>query len=505
MAIITSYPNDTITTDDDRLLSVDSSGATKLTPASNLKTYLGFSTDPSGGWVTPIGTTGPSTVTYNGNRSYNLQFNGTDLTGVLSEGMRLRTTRTVLPQTQVTSLNGTNQYWSKTAPAGMTFTDDFTAGAWVKLTSYPASASTVMSRYSLAGGGWQFRVESTGQVAIQGLGPSSNPNEIATTFQSLPLNKWVHIVATLDMSGNISNTYIDGVSVPNLYNQVGGGTVLTQSGNLEIGSANGGIQLFPGKIAQVFVSSSILTQAQVRSIYSQGITPADVTALNIISAYSFNGNATDLNTTNANNLTANGSVTATNADSPFSTGTGTNLTSGFDYAIVMSKPVFATNTTMTVSVPEGCAIPTSGGVSAVVYSSQFAPFGFPGIGNNLANIKVASGFTTSSTAAVQVPGLTAPVYIQGPSQKVRISFNNTRINCTAVIDVSLTLWSGAVGSGTLLETVVITEPTAGYQVLAPITTTLHALAGNQTFNVGVSINAGTTTLFPSMSLTVDVI
>lgn len=41
MAIITTYGDDASTTDDDKFLTSDSSGATKLTPASNINKYLG--------------------------------------------------------------------------------------------------------------------------------------------------------------------------------------------------------------------------------------------------------------------------------------------------------------------------------------------------------------------------------------------------------------------------------------------------------------------------------
>ena len=40
MAIITSYPDDSGTTDSDKFLTVDSGGATKLTPASNVESYV---------------------------------------------------------------------------------------------------------------------------------------------------------------------------------------------------------------------------------------------------------------------------------------------------------------------------------------------------------------------------------------------------------------------------------------------------------------------------------
>jgi hypothetical protein len=110
---------------------------------------------------------------------------------------------------------------------------------------------------------------------------------------------------------------------------------------------------------------------------SQGLTSALITANSIISAYSFSGGIiTDLNTTNANNLTANGSAVATNADSPFGTQADGTISSTLDYAIIQ-KASFSTNTTVTVQVPEGCTIPTSGGVASVVYSSNKAPYGMP--------------------------------------------------------------------------------------------------------------------------------
>jgi hypothetical protein len=125
------------------LAHADQTGA--LLPAA-VRTALGISSSPTGDWNILNGAVGPNTVTYNGNRSYDLVFNGVDLTSVISAGQRLRTTRTVAAPTQSTSLNGTTQYYSKTSPAGMTFTDDFVAGAWVKLSSY--ADSNVISRYN---------------------------------------------------------------------------------------------------------------------------------------------------------------------------------------------------------------------------------------------------------------------------------------------------------------------------------------------------------------------
>ena len=79
-------------------------------------TYLRnlFSTTPQG-W-SDTGAV-PDTITYNGNRSYDLVFNSNDLTDTLSNGMKLKLTRTVSAPTQCTNLeSSSSQYWSKTSP-----------------------------------------------------------------------------------------------------------------------------------------------------------------------------------------------------------------------------------------------------------------------------------------------------------------------------------------------------------------------------------------------------
>ncbi len=333
-----------------------------------VQTALGAGSQALNGWnalAYPF-----NTVTNNGNRSYACVINGQDVTGTLSPGMRIRPQRTVAAPTQSTSLNGTTQYWSKTAPAGMTFTDNFTVSAWIKLNSYGAN-SVIMSRGSAGTNGWQLYLTAAGQIEI--FGKLTSAYRGFTTYQSVSLNKWVHVAATLNMAGNVGTTYIDGVSVPNSVISGSSASSLTQAGNLEIGSVNGGAQFFPGKIAQAAVFSAVLSQATIQSYISQGLAGTETS---LISAYSFNGNATDLNTTNANNLTANGSAVATNADSPFGgQGNGT-ISATLDYGIVQSVS-FSTNTTVVVQVAEGCTIPTTGGVAAVSYSSNKAPYLFP--------------------------------------------------------------------------------------------------------------------------------
>ena len=330
------------------------------------------------GWSTKYGDTtfpAPNTVTALGNRSYTCVFNSVDLTGYLSNGMRLKLTRTVAAPTQCTSLNGTTQYYSRASAsvAAITFTDDFVASAWVKLSSYPATQGAIISRWN-GTSGWSLDVNANGSVTLFGTNGASGNSSYVVSYQSIPLNRWVHVAAQLDMSSFTATTttsYImfDGVDVPASVARGGTNpTTLVQAGNLEVGSRNGGTASLPGKIAQVALYSAKVTQATILASMNQTLTGSETS---LLVAYSFNGVVTDLSA-NGYTLTANGSATATNADSPFAQGTGGSL----EYGIVTGVS-FSTNTTVTVQVPEGSAIPTSGGVSAVSYSNVKVPYGFP--------------------------------------------------------------------------------------------------------------------------------
>lgn len=330
------------------------------------------------GWLSGVGA--PNTVTALGNRSYSCVFNGVDLTGALSAGMRLKLTRTALAPTQCTSLNGSTQYYSKTSPNKLTFTDDFVVSAWVKLSAYPTGGSvgTIASRYN-GTSGWEFTILDTGLILMRGYNAGAGNISQITSYQKIPLNKWVHVAAQLDMSTftlstTTSYTMIDGLDVPATIARIGSNpTTLIQAGNLEVGSKNGGLTPFPGKIAQVAIYNAKVTQATILAALSQTLSGSETS---LASAYSFNNSIIDLNTTTPNDLTPNGSAVATSTDSPFGGQSDGTISSTLDYAII-TKTAFSTNTTLTVQVPEGCTIPTSGGVSAVSYSTQKVPYLFP--------------------------------------------------------------------------------------------------------------------------------
>lgn len=439
-------------------------------------------------WL-PLGEA-PDTFTYNGNRSYDLVFNSTDLTDTLSEGMRLRLTRTVSAPTQCTDLeSSSSQYWNDTTVSGMSFTDDWVCGAWIKVESY--GDMKIMGRYN-GTSGWNLALTASGQIQMGGNNAGASNFRAITSYQSVPLGRWVHVTAQMDMSAyTLSSTtcyiMIDGVDVPSFLSQGGTNpTALIQAGNLEIGAFNSGTQPFDGKIAQAFIASAKITQANVRTLMSQGLTASLISTHSIVSAYSFDGNATDLNTTNANNLTAQGSAVATNVDSPF----GNYLGGTLEYAIISAKPTFSTNTTVTVQVPEGCAIPTSGGISAVSYSTNATPYGYPGVTNIVAESRLQINATATSQAQVNGFSLTATLSA-GQEYRVRV-FGASTYNSSSATNTIIRVWDGTVGSGTNMGAYVSSSPSANNQQAVYLETPAFKATGSKTYNVSLEGNGGGT-------------
>lgn len=360
-----------------QLPAIATPGSTDQLPISQAgTTYSGTPGQLSTDWKSILGSI--TAVTDNGNGSYTLTMSA-DNTGIIGPGTRLRTTRGTAAPNQAASLNGTTHYLNKTSPAGMTWTDDSNTGGWVKLSSYSATDMSIISRYN-GTSGWRLYVAADGTVVMAGHNAGAANNSYVQSYQSVPLNKWVYVSAQLDMSAFTATTttsyiMLDGADVP--AKVVRGGTnptALVQAGNEEVGSVNGGTSPFPGKITQVFVSSAKITQANMRIIRNQGLTAALCTTYNIASAYSLSNSTTDINTTNANNLTAQGGVTTTNADAPFGGQADGSISTTLDYAIVQT----ISSSSAVVQAPKGCTIATSGSISACSYATAAKPYGFPG-------------------------------------------------------------------------------------------------------------------------------
>lgn len=387
--------------------NISSVSGSKITAATIPGAALDTTT--RGGWIAGV-LPAVSSVTYNGNRSYDVTHAST-AASILTPGMRVRFTRSSAAPTQCTSLNGTTQYWSKATPNKSAFTDDFVAFGSFMLTSY--AVGTIISVYN-GTSGWALRVNASGQIQLIGYNAGAANFSQILSNQSLALNKRYEVYAQLDMSSftNTATTsfiLLDGADIPGTVSRGGTSpTALVQAGNLNVGAENGGTNPFPGKIFNAGWFTAKVTQATLRGYSSQAFSGSETS---IGSVYNFSGVATDVNTTTPNDLTANGSATATTADSKFAVDSTGTAGGSYEYGIVTK----VNGTTVTYQVPEGCAIPTTGGVSAVDYSPWKAPLGLPvDVDRWRVELLLLANIATSgtSTSTIYNPGgvnLTVPL------------------------------------------------------------------------------------------------
>jgi hypothetical protein len=426
-----------------------------------------FTTTPQG-W-TPVGVD-VSTVTNNGNRSYDIVMDS-DVSATLSPGMRLKTTRTVAAPTKCTDLEtSSSQYFSKASPAGMTFTDDFTMMAWVKLESYGATRG-ILARRNGTTAGFSFEIQAEGRLSASSMRIASNNRNIIS-YQSIPLGKWVHVAATMDNSANTHTMYINGVSVPFETATVGTITAIVQpSTDYVVGAyQSAGTGPMDGKIAQAAVFSSILSASTIRSYMTQGLIGNESS---LISAHSFNNSVTDLNTGNANDLTPSGSAVATDADSPFGEQADGTISSTIDYGLVMK----VAGTTVTVQVPEGCTIPTSGGVTTLEYSTQDVPFGFP---------KEESRWAIVSLSADNSSSLGTTAWANSGSIMLTVPVGSWRLNGQITGSFTRAGGTGVAGATALSEAT--TSLTPGYEESVNV---VQTAANLPTFVAGATSNCKT--------------
>lgn len=449
-------------------------------------------TATSEGW-TPLGDV-PDTITANGNRNYDLVFNGVDHTSTLSPGMKLQLSRTVAAPDQCADLEASSsQYFSRTGASvnGMTFTDDFTVSAWIKLESY-TSGQTIVSRWD-GSSGFYMTVSANGQIDLVGTNGAAANYSFVRSYASVPLNKWVHVAAQLDMSAFTATTttsYVmfDGLDVSASVVRSGTNpTTIAQAGNLQIGAVNG-TGFFDGKIAQVAIYSDKVPQATIRASMNQALSGSETS---LISAYSLDNSLNDLNA-NANNLTANGGAAATATDSPFANAVTAGL---LEYAEINSV-TFSTNTTVNVRVPDTCMIPTSGGVSAVSYSTQSNPYGLPYFSKIIGQTIYKTSQASIGTSITQVTGQTVSVVIP-PSATVRVSVggdgNNAPIAAAWYLNICVGTVSAAnqIGFAQMYMSQAGTNNTLYAHAFYRNTSTSSNLS--VTFNLGAYTNSGTIT------------
>lgn len=114
---------------------------------------------------------------------------------------------------------------------------------------------------------------------------------------------------------------------------------------------------------------------------------------------------------------------------------------------------------------------------------------------SLGRTEITAAFSTTSTAVVQVTGLTRTVTFTSSTRDVEIAVMLPDVQGSGVINVLISIWDGTVGTGTKLQEITWTSGGSGYhqpmkieKVISPIT------AGSKTYNVGMYVGSGTGTI-----------
>jgi hypothetical protein len=447
------------------------------------------------GWL-PVGASISGNPTYNGNRSHTLPFSA-DMSTTLSQGMRLLLDKTVAGNAYMGgALNGTSQYFTKTSPTGAlgTVTNNFTIEAVVQPTSY--TQGVICGRVDAAvTNALRLGMNASGQVELLVINNSGN-SRYYLSYQSLPLNKKTHVAATWQ-GGTAYKIYFDGVEVP-ITAAITGGTAPTTAGmggDWSIGR-NGAANsfYFAGYISNVAVFDAVLSQATIKQHATYKLTGSET---NCIGAWSLDNTVNDQSSL-GNNLTAQGSAGFTAMSPHGQLGNGVQASK----AVALVMDVSGAN--VTVQVPEGVTIPTTGGISAVSYATSGNPFGWV---SDKDRWEVATVFvgTMNSTMAngvwtrpqdVSLSGLTG-LYTVGYSLAARggssatsyINLNFTlSTSASAETDASLTSRFGGdqpsvgtmtcMASGSKQQTMVLTPGTVLYPIMS------QTIAGTSLSNCG---------------------
>lgn len=386
------------------------------------------------GWTPILGST-PNTVTYNGNRNYDIVFNGVDHTSTLSPGMKLQLTRTVAAPSQCTDLEASSsQSWSKASATGFSTGTTWTWAAKIKVESYGAG---VIGALDDGTNRLQLFLDSSGRINISGGLVAGD--DVVTSYASVPLNKWVDVTASITIGTPTGEIRLDDTVIASFVTASASTTMTIGTPTLYAGRNNAG-NYFDGKIAQLAVFNAVISDATLKTYSSQTKTGSETSCKGL---WKFSGDGND-SSSSANNLTASNGAAATNADSPFANAVTAGL---LEYAEVNSV-TFSTNTTVNVRVPDTCQIPTSGGVSAVSYSTQSNPYGLPYFSRVVAQRLLHSQVITQSTTGYEIPALTLTVYPRTNATLKLYLTGGAMVNNTSGNSVYIKIFDGTVAGGT---------------------------------------------------------
>lgn len=414
----------------------------------------------------------------NGNKEFTVT-TPNNLTGVLSPGMKLNITRSVTPPTQCMAFSSaSSQYATKASPSGITFTSAFTCEAWVYLLSNTGTQQAIITRTDSSTGGFSFIINASGQVRIF-YGSSSSFTDFIS-YQSIPLNRWVHVAAAVtSTSSKTANIFINGVLVPSA-SSLTAATTLSQVGSLQVGAQAGGT-FFNGYISEARIWGVAQTQASIQSNMAVNCVGNET---NLVGLWQGSGNFND-STSNANNLTATNGASATQATNPY------NPT---EYAIITKLSYSNPTTTIILSTGDMCTIPNQT-LNSPQYSVAQQPLGLPNdlsatVGRRLIWIPLLASQSTTSTTQTAFGGSNSAWTCTIPANVTTVKVRGFGTSLATSGIIGLAIYNGSISSSNLVAQANSTSSNGFINIDTPV----PVIPGSTfTLNAGWNVTTGTGT------------
>jgi hypothetical protein len=172
---------------------------------------------------------------------------------------------------QALRFNGVNSYIDMGNTGDRTGTAPYTLSVWVKLSTTPPSAYSIMNRGDAISPSntkteYLLYVDTDRSFHLQRHTASAASLDIGSSPQLL--NRWYFVTATYD--GNNAALYVDGVNVANGVDT----TSITGTNKLAIGAADQGsssrVYFFNGLIDEVRIYNQVLSATEVATLYKAG-------------------------------------------------------------------------------------------------------------------------------------------------------------------------------------------------------------------------------------------
>jgi hypothetical protein len=346
--------------------TITASGTISASGSVTASSFIVSGSQTTAGW-SPLGVAVSGNPTYNGNRSYDVPF-ASSVAAILSPGMRALFDKTVPGNAYMAGpFNGTSQYFTKVSPTGAlgTITDNFSFIVYLKSGAY--QLGRILGRSDAAkGNSIELTQLATGQIRTAICNGGSGNFRLFDTIQSVNLSKaqcigfkWAAGVATIN---------IDGISVP-LSAASTGGTAPTTAGlggDFSIGRCGAYTSEYyaGGYISSVAAFSVALSDTQFKQYSTYKLTGSET---NCIGAWSLDNTANDQSSL-GNNLTATGGVGYTAMSPHGQLANGVSASQAIGLCMAVNGP------TATFQLPEGCTLPTTGGISNVSYATSGNPY-----------------------------------------------------------------------------------------------------------------------------------